>query len=178
MLSIVENRYWEECLSALCSLDAVQKEEVGHTRMKHHPNHATIKNDANDKITMENEQSQYCSIIDHCKPSDSSKKGICDAVVTPSDNDIVLGRGHGANRHPGNRYFRHLVKKRKAIYQLAAKRVEKTKISSDLVNEVYSYGGRFLLLVEDKKTHKPCWVVASNAVARSKTSQALREKSG
>ena len=108
------------------------------------------------------DQSRYASIIDKSKSHESSKRGYCDAVVSPSENDEVLGRGHGANRHPGNIHFRYLVKKRKATYQLAARRLEKTKISSsDLVNEVYSYGGRFLLLVEDEKTHKPCWVVAS-----------------
>jgi hypothetical protein len=34
-------------------------------------------------------------------------------VDTPSDSDVLAGRGNACNYHPGNEYFRALVRKHK-----------------------------------------------------------------
>ena len=78
-----------------------------------------------------------------------------DAPITPTDVDVLFGRGGMTNTH--NTKFREQVRKYVDRYQQAA-RDEKTIVSTELVNTVKGYGGRFLALdngswyeVDDKK---------------------------
>ena len=78
-----------------------------------------------------------------------------DAPITPTDVDVLFGRGGNINAH--NTKFREQVRKYVDRYQQVA-RDEKTIVSTELVNTVKGYGGRFLALdngswyeVDDKK---------------------------
>jgi hypothetical protein len=91
-------------------------------------------------------------------------------VITPTEKDVLLGRGGHARHHEGTLWYL----KRKADLQdryFAAETAGKTKISQELVDIVRGRGGRFL------KYNKFLgrWYEVENAMARGKASQALRE---
>ena len=83
-------------------------------------------------------------------------------------NDVLCGRGGETNQHPGNVYYRTLVKARQVAY-LQARRSDKPRIAASVVKIIREVGGRFL------KRHGGCWVDVGDKKAREKTSQALRE---
>jgi len=88
-------------------------------------------------------------------------------------NDVLCGRGGFTNSHPGNVYFRQLVREMQADY-VRAIRYEKAQIAHHIVEKIRNQSppGRFL----KKDKHCPgIWVDIGNQKAREKTSQALRE---
>ena len=87
-------------------------------------------------------------------------------------NDVLCGRGGLTNNHPGNVFFRGLVRSRQEAYLFASKR-EKALVAHGIVDVIRSLKppGRFL-----KKDKKDMWAEIGNKKAREKTSQALREK--
>ena len=90
--------------------------------------------------------------------------------VTPSQNDVLLGRGGRSNHHPGNKRYREEVKNLRTWYNsIGENKDEKTTLSQCLVDYVHSYKGRFL------EKDKNGWYEVLNIVARRKASQALRE---
>lgn len=94
-------------------------------------------------------------------------------VTTPSDVDVLLGRGGRSNHHIGNSRFRELIRKNREHY-ISLPKHEKIKLSRTVVAVVQDLGGRFLELSEDGKYY----VVAPNKRAVEKASQCLREKRG
>jgi len=97
------------------------------------------------------------------------------AIRKPLRNDVISGRGNGANLHPGNVYFRSLVATHKASY-LAATAREKKEIKRQIVyhiqnvSDTRSTAGRFLT-----KKATGLWKCVSEKEALKKTGQALRE---
>ena len=87
-------------------------------------------------------------------------------------NDVLCGRGGLTNNHPGNVFFRSLVRNRQEAYLFASKR-DKALVAHGIVDVIrlLKPPGRFL-----KKDKKDIWVEIGNKKAREKTSQALREK--
>ena len=88
-------------------------------------------------------------------------------------NDVLLGRGSGVNTHPGNSYFRSLVKQYKLEYVTSTAPMKK-QIIVDIIGKVVNQQtppGRFLKL--DHKTKQ--WQCISYLDAKKKTGQALRE---
>lgn len=92
-------------------------------------------------------------------------------VTTPSDVDVLLGRGGRSNHHIGNSRFRELIRSNRAQYNALPKH-EKIKLSRAIVAVVQDLGGRFLEPADDGKYY----TVAPNKRAVEKTSQCLREK--
>ncbi|KAK1746869.1 hypothetical protein QTG54_002213 [Skeletonema marinoi] len=90
-----------------------------------------------------------------------------DAPITPTDVDVLFGRGGMTNTH--NTKFREQVRKYVDRYQQTA-RDEKTIVSTELVNSVKGYGGRFLALDNGS------WYEVDDKKAKLKVSQALRER--
>jgi len=86
-------------------------------------------------------------------------------------NDVLCGRGGLTNHHPGNIFFRRLVRIKQEAYLLASKR-DKAGVAREIVELVRTLvpPGRFL-----KKDEKGMWVDIGDRKAREKTSQALRE---
>lgn len=57
------------------------------------------------------------------------------AVDAPEDNDIICGRGKSVS-HPGNLKFRRMVSIRKDEYKQAKRREDKTRIATEIVDEL------------------------------------------
>mmetsp|Transcript_24779 Transcript_24779/g.28352 ORF Transcript_24779/g.28352 Transcript_24779/m.28352 type:complete len:229 (+) Transcript_24779:84-770(+) len=91
--------------------------------------------------------------------------------VTPTDLDVLLGRGGMTNNHAGNKRYREEVEKTKPMYHSCSTKTEKKGVSELLVAYVQEYGGRFLM--KDPETKQ--WFVGPQNAARKKASQALRE---
>mmetsp|Transcript_3758 Transcript_3758/g.4336 ORF Transcript_3758/g.4336 Transcript_3758/m.4336 type:complete len:174 (+) Transcript_3758:40-561(+) len=90
----------------------------------------------------------------------------------PHSNDVLCGRGHVINAHPGNVYFRSIVNRLKLEYVMSEK-VDKKVFASVIVESIKSQNppGRFLK--QDKETK--LWYNLGGKTALKKTRQALRE---
>lgn len=89
-------------------------------------------------------------------------------VINVRDNDVLLGRGGVTNSHVGNIRFRNLVHELQPKYLNSAKKM-KHLVAKEIVMQVQSKGGRFLICIND------VWKEVDDQRAREKTSQALRE---
>jgi len=90
----------------------------------------------------------------------------------PHEHDVLMGRGNFVNYHPGNLYFRTLVKKHFLQYISSCKN-DKCKYADLIIDEVSmrSPPGRFLRQNLDTKQ----WFSIDHKKALDKTRQALRE---
>lgn len=88
------------------------------------------------------------------------------------ENDVLSGRGSKINQHPGNSFFRALIRQNKLRY-VNSKPSDKKKIILEIIDKVEKQDppGRFLK--QDAKTAE--WEVISFLDAKRKTGQALRE---
>ena len=86
-------------------------------------------------------------------------------------HDVLFGQGGHSNNNEGNARYRAIVDRIRPIYATASL-AEKTTIAQNVVKEVASNGGRFLM--KDKNSDQ--WYLADDRAARKKVSQALREK--
>ena len=95
------------------------------------------------------------------------------STITPNENDVVSGRGSGANRHKGNLHFRKLIKDRKSYYLSLSKNL-KMGVAREIYEEIASLDppGRFL----QKNPETDTWFQVKKDRALEKISQALREK--
>jgi hypothetical protein len=83
--------------------------------------------------------------------------------------DVLMGRQGISMNHPGNVYFRYVVKRHQLDY-IDGRRHEKQEIIQLILDEIRDRGGRFCTPYS-----KSFWKVVDDAKARAKTSQALRE---
>lgn len=113
--------------------------------------------------------------------------------ITPTDRDVVFGRGGFANAHVGNQRMLGRVTGLKPRYKMATKK-HKTDMSRFIVQSIMQEGGRFLIRSnknnkrkynhvdndedeeEDDDDEAPIWREASIENARRKVSQALRQE--
>lgn len=93
-------------------------------------------------------------------------------VEHPHAHDVLCGRGHSVNSHPGNVFYRSLVKRRIVEYAEAPK-VSKPRIAMIIYREIRLRDppGRFLKLDAESKL----WLNIGDHKAIGKTRQALRE---
>lgn len=91
-------------------------------------------------------------------------------IASPSNKDVLCGRGGETNHHPGNVFFRTCVKACQVDY-IEAKRRDKPFIAQRIVLMVRKVGGRFLKRDSETTT----WKEITTTKSREKTSQALRE---
>ena len=134
-------------------------------------------NDDGNDNEMENENGEEHDDEDDEKVNDTDGKQATRKrkyVTEPSEHDVLLGRGSRINFHPGNVFFRNVIKGSlgREYHRTDTTREEKTSISVQLVHEVQNRGGKFLKF--DPTAHR--WYEISNQQARLKASQALREK--
>jgi hypothetical protein len=91
-------------------------------------------------------------------------------VDTVGEWDVLSERGGKANHHSGNKRYRKVVSEMRAMYRDIADKRAKTDLSKSIMEYVGNYGGRYL-----KKDKEGRYYLMSNAEARRKTSQTLRE---
>jgi len=97
-----------------------------------------------------------------------------EAIDEPGVNDVMLGRGAGTNRHPGNKTFRNICKEFQEKYIKAINNYEKYLITMEIMERIQNLDppGRFI--DKDSKKGKSYYDVGE-VRARKKISQALRE---
>eukprot|EP00546_Thalassionema_frauenfeldii_P020639 CAMPEP_0178907678 /NCGR_PEP_ID=MMETSP0786-20121207/7504_1 /TAXON_ID=186022 /ORGANISM="Thalassionema frauenfeldii, Strain CCMP 1798" /LENGTH=807 /DNA_ID=CAMNT_0020579503 /DNA_START=386 /DNA_END=2812 /DNA_ORIENTATION=+ len=91
--------------------------------------------------------------------------------VEPHDKDVLCGRGGLTNYHPGNSWYRNMVRANRSLYKASPKH-SKILVAKSICGHVLAQGSRFLEC--DKRTGS--WFTISYKRAVDKTSQALREK--
>jgi len=104
------------------------------------------------------------------KSKKSRPRSISEYVITPTDNDILFGRGGYTNTNPGNIRFREEALELRPHYELLTK-AEKYDISVVLIETMKNEKRRFLEKASDGKWHE-----VDDKGARKKASQALRER--
>jgi hypothetical protein len=87
-----------------------------------------------------------------------------------TDLDVYCGRDKRSQSHPGNKRFRDLINAHRERYQSASLREHKTRITSDVIDIVHNYGGRFMKTREDEEE----WYAMETAYVHDKVSHALR----
>jgi len=101
--------------------------------------------------------------------------------------DVLCGRGSGSNDYEGNISYRTLICAKKDEYR-KVKRRDKSRIASDIVNQVHKAGGRFLERSGDggsfssvgsyssiNSFERDVWYEVETKRAEVKTKQALRQ---
>lgn len=91
-------------------------------------------------------------------------------ITSPTELDVINGRGQGVQRHPGNMKYRNVVYLNKGLYAKCP-RSDKSKISKGIVAAIRQVGGRFLEFDEASGVYNDI----GDKKAYEKTSQALRE---
>lgn len=107
---------------------------------------------------------------------DGIPKSLASNLSKISRNDVLCGRGGLTNHHPGNIFFRQLVRQRQEMYLRASKR-DKASVAKSIVETIRNLDppGRFLKKKADS-SEEGVWCEIGNRKAREKTSQALRER--
>lgn len=98
-------------------------------------------------------------------------------AVSPTEDDVLFGKGRLCDEHHGNQYFQELVAKHRPQYRMA-KRKRKTALMYLIVAEIDRKGGRFLKRDRPGSTDKggSSWYVADLRSVREKVSHALRDE--
>ena len=99
--------------------------------------------------------------------------GSTGAVDSPTDWDVLFGRGGLTNAHPGNKRFRDVIALHRPDYIRAIK-MDKPAVARKIVRSIRkgTPPGRFLKKSDDGK-----WYDVGDRTAAEKTSQGLRERS-
>lgn len=112
----------------------------------------------------------------------SLSAGCCSSFSVPpgiTQDDVLCGRGKGANNFIGNRRFRDVVVTYRDVYSKCTRRSEKREICHKIVEVIRLRGGKFL--TKDSKqgsemdTSMGGWIALDDEKIIVKVSQALRE---
>jgi len=71
-----------------------------------------------------------------------------EAILHPSPDDVLMGRGAPSTDFTGNLRFRELVKERRGDYVNAKRRKDKQGVAGEIIATVKKRGGRFLQRIE------------------------------
>jgi len=94
-----------------------------------------------------------------------------DAIaITPTDNDVLFGRGRIFQEHPGNMHLKRLIVEWYDKYNVSP-RLGKMAVSERLVYLIQERNGRFL-----KKNKDGVWEEVDKVEAREKCSHGFRKK--
>ena len=94
-------------------------------------------------------------------------------IDSPTEHDVLFGRGGMTNGHAGNRRFRDIIALHRPDY-IRATKMDKPNVARRIVRAIRqgTPAGRFLKKSEDGK-----WYDVGDRTAAEKTSQGLRERS-
>jgi hypothetical protein len=106
----------------------------------------------------------------HYQWNSSSELSYMVTEILVTERDVLCGRGAPNLHHPGNQYFRSLVKTHQKEYSLIPRR-DKAVLVQKILDDIRERGGRFL-----RQQHSPrVWMEVHQAIAYEKVCQALRE---
>jgi hypothetical protein len=91
------------------------------------------------------------------------------AVLSPTPNDVLFGRGKAIKEHPANIALHRLAGERMLEYEMSS-RYEKTVTASEIMATIKERHGRFLKMEGDN------WVEVNSEVAREKVSHVFRSQ--
>jgi hypothetical protein len=94
-------------------------------------------------------------------------------IETPSETDILLGRGRPVQEFPGNKLMLRIVSKFREKYT-SARRDRRRFIAEQVLDTLYEKGARFLKREDDGEDS--VWVTVGRDVAYEKVTHALRSK--
>lgn len=89
---------------------------------------------------------------------------------TPTEKDVIIGRGRKFHKHPGNQRLRQIVATKLDRYSSARNKMEKTVLLTEVVEQV-EQDAQFLRL--DPTTQ--LWVEAGDFLSRERVSQCFRD---
>ena len=100
------------------------------------------------------------------------ERGIRSSALKGSHHlqDVLCGRGGKSNHHPGNEWYRRLIKSNRPLYRACPKHT-KLLVAKAIVQAVEQQNGRFL----ERDEHTGFWYRVPHKRAVNKTSQGLRE---
>jgi hypothetical protein len=90
---------------------------------------------------------------------------------TPTDEDILCGRGKACEKHPGNKKFSAAIKANLQTYGKASKRLDKSNVVASTLRSLQENGARFIKL--DRRTKQ--YHELSDGQAHVKTGHAIRD---
>lgn len=90
----------------------------------------------------------------------------------PTEDDVICGRGKKCYAHIGNDRFRQRVTGMLDDYRKAKSKLDKSKVLSDVVEQVRANSPRGGFVKQDSKGR---WFEVGDFLAREKTSQAFRD---
>jgi hypothetical protein len=90
--------------------------------------------------------------------------------VTPTENDVKIGRGRASNSHPGNIALRRCADLYRVRYHQTQQKGSKADYCIHVVNLIRKEGGRFI------KEYNGNWFEVPNQHACTKVSQLFRER--
>lgn len=88
--------------------------------------------------------------------------------LTVQPHDVICDRDIAAKQHPGNVEYRTIIRRHRAAYQIAEKRIDKQLVRDKVIDLIHKTKGRFLV--------KDCgiWVEQDMDKVRDKVSHGLR----
>ena len=116
-------------------------------------------------------RSEFDGGSERSSPADDSRvssRAVTEDGSAVGRDDIMCGRDRFIHSHPGNHRFRRLISDYRERYQSAKHRDEKTRMTTEVVDTVKGYGGRFL------KQEGGFWREVDQSYAHEKVSHALR----
>mmetsp|Transcript_282 Transcript_282/g.579 ORF Transcript_282/g.579 Transcript_282/m.579 type:complete len:574 (-) Transcript_282:156-1877(-) len=106
-------------------------------------------------------------------PTSESEKKRLSTVKNPREYDVLAGRGGLTNQHPGNEWYRRLVRCSRGFYRTCPKHT-KLLVAKAIVAAVNNKKPRGRFLEYDR--HNNVWKELPRKKAVDKASQALRER--
>lgn len=92
-------------------------------------------------------------------------------ISTPTEVDVLCGRGKTCFHHEGNDQFRILIAEHADTYQMATTKKAKMQVVMLIVDIVVARGGRFLIKGENGQT----WIDGGQKQGKKKTGHAFRD---
>ncbi|KAL7581548.1 hypothetical protein ACA910_022112 [Epithemia clementina (nom. ined.)] len=97
---------------------------------------------------------------------------IDESLISPHENDVLMGRGGKNNQHSGNEKLRKLARGYCSKYRVSSKK-GKSSISRQIVQQMRDLQPPARFLKRD--SHTGSWVDVGDDIAREKASQVLRD---
>ena len=121
--------------------------------------------------------SQNKKKVDTFPPSSHEMKRLPETVETPTNLDILCGRGIAHFKHEGNVRFRMIISTYIEKYKNAISRQDKTDVIRKVTHDILKVGGRFLKKPPKSFGDSPWWFVMNLHCAYQKVGHALRDAS-